>query len=283
MSDLHDRAFFEGWYFKHQSATDTVTLIPGRAKRLAFIQVITDTSAHNVGYDLSLYEREPGVVRVGGSSFSLRRIKLDIRGKGLAMSGEISYRRRTPPSGDIMGPFRFLPMECRHGLLSLHHELAGSLTINDRIVDFTGGVGYIEKDSGRSFPTRYAWVQSNDFPVKCCVTLAVAEIPLAGIRFMGVLCAVWHGGAEYRLATYNGARIAVCTRHHIVLQRGKQRLEVKIPEPCANFPLLAPVDGGMGRTIRESPACPARFRFFDGGKLLFDMESPRTSMEFCGI
>ena len=278
---LEPQNTFEGWYFKHQSATDTLALIPGRSKDMAFVQVITDTASYNVMYDLSLYRREPTVVRVGGSGFSLRRIRLDIQGKGIQLSGEITYRRRTPPQGDIMGPFRLLPMECRHGLCSLHHELSGSVILNHREIDFTGGAGYIEKDSGRSFPRRYVWVQSTDFPVKCCVTLAVAEIPLAGFRFRGVICAVWYDGMEYRLATYNGARAVVCTRYHIVLQRGKQRLEVKIPEPCANLPLLAPVEGGMGRTIRESPSCPARFRFFDKGKMLFDMESPRTSMEFC--
>ncbi|MCL2811519.1 MAG: hypothetical protein FWD25_06480 [Clostridia bacterium] len=275
------RDYFEGWYFKHQSATDTVAIIPGRSKDAAFVQVITDGASYNVLYDLSLYEREPSVVRVGGSSFSLRRIRLDIQGKGIQLSGEVAYRRRTIPQGDIMGPFRFLPMECCHGLCSLHHELSGSLILNDREIDFAGGAGYIEKDSGYSFPKRYVWVQSTDFPVKCCVTLAVADIPLAGFRFLGLLCAIWYDGVEYRLATYNGARAVVCTRYHIVLQRGKQRLEVKIPKSCASLPLLAPMEGSMQRTIRESPSCPARFRFFDKGKLLFDMESPRASMEFC--
>lgn len=275
--------YFEGWYFKHQSATsaDTVALIPGRAKDSAFVQVIADEASYNVPYDLSLYEREPGVVRVGGSSFSLRRARVNIQCKEIELSGELVYRRRTPPRGDIMGPFRVLPLECRHGLCSLHHELSGSLILNGREIDFTGGAGYIEKDSGHSFPRRYAWVQSMDFPVKCCVTLAVAEVPLAGFRFRGLLCAVWYDGVEYRMATYNGGQAVVCTRHNIVLQRGKRRLEVKIPKPCANLPLLAPVEGGMRRIIRESPACPARFRFFEKGKLLFDMESPRASMEFC--
>ena len=276
------RNYFEGWYFKHQSATDTLALIPGRARDAAFVQVITDAASYNVPYDLSLYRRGPDAVRVGGSSFSLRRAVVDIRGKGILLSGEVAYRRRTPPESDIMGPFRLLPMECRHGLCSLHHELSGSLTLNGREMDFTGGIGYVEKDSGRSFPRRYAWVQSTDFPTKCCVTLAVAEVPLAGFRFWGVLCAVWYGGVEYRLATYNGAKAVVCTRRHIVLQRGRQRLEVEIPKPCAPLPLLAPAGGGMTRTIHESPSCPARFRFFDEDTLIFDMESPRASMEFCG-
>ncbi|MCL2545254.1 MAG: stress response protein nst1 [Clostridia bacterium] len=272
---------FEGWYFKHQSAADTVALIPGRAKDTAFVQVITDGASYNVPYDLSLYRRESGAVRVGRSSFSLRRAQIDIRGKGILLSGEVAYHHITSPRGDIMGPFRLLPMECRHGLCSLHHELSGSLILNGREIDFTGGAGYIERDSGRSFPRRYAWVQSTDFPATCCVTLAVAEVPLAGFRFQGVVCAVWYGGAEYRLATYSGAKAVVCTRRHIVLQQGRRRLEVGIPEPCTPLPLLAPANGGMARTIHESPSCPARFRFFDKGRLLFDMESPRASVEFC--
>ncbi len=286
MSDAH--ASFEGWYFKHQSAGGTLAIIPGRSANAAFIQVIiahgANSASYNVPYDLAQYEREPGCVRIGGSSFSLKRMRLDIRGRGIEVAGEVTYHRRTPPRSDIMGPFRFLPMECRHGLLSLHHELSGVLSVNGRALDFSGGIGYIEKDSGRAFPRRYAWVQCNDFAEKCCVTLAVADIPVGGQHtFRGMLCAVWYRGVEHRLATYNGGRVVVCTRQHIVIQRGRQRLEVKLAEPGAALPLMAPMGGGMNRVIRESPECPARFRFFSGGKLVFDLESVRASSEFCEI
>ena len=48
-----------------------------------------------------------------------------------------------------------------------------SLTIKDfgpfkgeQTIDFTNGVGYIEGDSGTSFPESYVWVHCNDFSEK---------------------------------------------------------------------------------------------------------------------
>ena len=76
-----------------------------------------------------------------------------------------------------MGPFKYFPMECRHGIISMRHTLEGRLKLNGKEIDFTNGLGYIEKDSGRSFPSSYVWVQANDFDEPCSIMASVADIP----------------------------------------------------------------------------------------------------------
>ena len=54
-----------------------------------------------------------------------------------------------------MGPFSYLPlMECYHGILSMDHNISGSIDYNDQTIDFNEGRGYIEKDYGKSFSKR---------------------------------------------------------------------------------------------------------------------------------
>lgn len=270
--------FFEGWYLKHQNQTETFACIPGFADDRAFIQVITDTESFYFAYPLSECSRGQEI-KIGGSSFSPQGIVLDIRQGGHILSGRIAYTALTPLASDIMGVFRFLPMQCRHGVLSLHHRLTGTVRVNGKLIDFNGGTGYAEKDSGRSFPKRYLWMQSNDFPETCSVMAAVADIPFMGLHFRGVICAVWYRGREYRLATYNGAKVIRSTGGELVIQRGRYTFWAAVLG-AKSHPLAAPEMGKMSRMIRETPSCRARFRFLEGDKVLFDMESGKTSFEF---
>ncbi len=273
--------WFEGWYFKHQNAEDTVALIAGRSGEGAFVQVLCDSSSWYASFPADQYRRDADSLSIGGSGFSIHGIRVDLRGAGVPVFGAIGYHHLTPLRSDIMGPFRHLPLQCRHEIRSLHHELSGGLEIDGRHVDFSGGTGYIEGDRGRGFPPRYTWVQSNDFAEPCCVMLAIADIPMPGFAFRGTLGVVWYRGIEHRLATYNGAKVIELTRHRIALRRGQRRLEVDLQSPDDGHTLLAPARGRMSRTIHEIPACAAHFRFYDQkGRLLLNEESRRTSFEY---
>ena len=200
---------FEGWYYKHQTNGKTLALIPGKAEDNAFVQVVTDELAYNIPYSLDEYSIDNDILRVGGNIFSKSGVTLDIQHPELTLNGEIKYSNLTPIRGDIMGPFRFFPMECRHGVVSMNHSLYGAAMLNDETYDFTDGRGYIESDSGRSFPSGYTWVQCNDFE-NCSIIVAVARIPFYGLKFWGCICVVYLNGREYRLATYNGVKIVGC-------------------------------------------------------------------------
>ncbi|MCL2081613.1 MAG: hypothetical protein FWH04_00005 [Oscillospiraceae bacterium] len=270
--------YFEGWYYKHQANGKSLALIPGRAWDSAFVQIVADNQAYNVSYPLSEY-CNGNILRVGSSAFSASGIRLDIQSPGMTLSGEIKYENLTPIRSDIMGPFRFFPMECRHGVISMKHELSGKVALNDETLDFSGGIGYIESDSGRSFPEKYTWVHCNNFEQSCAIMASVAYIPFYGLRFWGCICVVWLEGREYRLATYKGVKILRCERGAIELRQGKYRLFVTI-EKGIDTPLAAPQSGVMNRVIRESLSCPARFQFLEGHRVLFDGRSDCASYEW---
>lgn len=262
----YGKQYFEGRYYKHQKGDRTLSLIVGRAGRESFIQVITENGSVTV-------PMQPG------NHVSNRGIRLNLETPELTVRGAIRYHRLSPIAGDIMGPFRFFPMECRHSIVSMRHRLTGSLTVNGERLDFTGGLGYIEGDSGCSFPSSYTWIQANDFPETCAVVAAVARIPCCGLHFRGCICVIQYRGREYRLATYLGVRVLACTSRRIVLVQGPCRLEIRI-HAGEGFRLAAPQKGKMERTIRETVSCPAEFHFSIRGKTVFRMVSHHASFEY---
>jgi len=277
---------FEGWYFKHQHNGKSLALIPGRASDEAFILVVTDKKSYHIKYPLSEYllhtlGKDDFHLRVGGSIFSPAGIALNILHPELTLIGELSYTNLMPIRSDIMGPFKYFPMECRHGIVSMNHLLYGTVLINGEVQDYTGGKGYIESDSGRSFPSSYTWVHCNHFSKEtdCSIMASVARIPFYGLRFWGCICVVWLNGYEYRLATYNGVKILQCKSGIISLKRGKYRLDITI-EPNVGHKLPAPYSGKMSHFIREAISCSAWFCFSESDNCLFEGRSDYASYEY---
>ncbi len=281
------KPLFEGWYFKHQTEFDTIAFIPGinidKSGKFAFIQVITNIRSYFIEYSFDDFEKktDPLFIMIKDTIFTEKGIQVDMQDKHLQIKGRIDYGRLTPIKSDIMGPFRFLPfMECRHGIISLFHHVNGELTINGQTIKMQNDIGYIEKDWGRSFPKSYLWTQcSDDKNGACSVMISVADIPYAGMYFKGCICSIYCGGKEYRLATYKGVKIVACRNTYLELRQGRYRLVVEIQE---NSPqkLLAPVNGRMDRVIHENTSCAAKYLFYEGNKLLLDLESAHASFEF---
>lgn len=259
------KEYFAGYYYKHQKDDKTLCLIVGEADSGKFIQVITNDFSQTVSF-------------TKGNVFSPSRIELNIQTPQLSLTGTIRYRNLTPIRYDIMGPFAFFPMECRHEIVSMRHRLEGSVFLNGKEIDFTGGTGYSEGDSGCSFPSSYTWIQANDFVKPCSIMASVAEIPLCGLHFQGCICVIWYRGKEYRLATYLGARAVLCTSKRIVIRQGRYRLEIRVKKRNG-FELSAPQKGEMTRTITESISCPAEFRFFIRNEMVLCLRSQHASFE----
>lgn len=271
------RNYFEGWYFKQQNADTTLALIPGRSCDSAFIQVITNDHAYHVPFTLNQYQKG-NIVSIGNNTFSDSRIEVAIKRCDLSLNGSLILKHPTPLSSDIMGPFRFLPMECRHSVISMNHTLSGALYLNGQLIDFTGGSGYIEGDSGTSFPQSYTWVQCNAFDDDCSVMASIAKIPFSGLKFWGCICSIFYRGQEYRLATYRGVKILSRSKNHLFLKQRHLKLLVEVPEE-KGLGLYAPNQGKMVRTIHEIPSCTARFRFTFKDRLVFDKTSRQASFE----
>ena len=265
--------YFEGWYFKLQKGDMVVALIPSyhvtNIKTFAMIQVVTPTKAFSFQFNQTQFDAQTDVlnVTVGRSTFSSRGVTLDINDDENNINGEIFFGKLNTLKKDIMGTFATFPlMQCKHGLISASHTLSGSLVINGKTYDFDGGTGYIEKDRGDSFPSRYFWTQCLCDDIS--IMLSIAEIPYFGLYFQGCICNVTVGSDEYILATYNGAKSIVTDRGAIV-RKGEAKLEVNIINDSP-ITLSSPTHGEMSRGIGESPSAKVRYKFSVREGVLFD-------------
>lgn len=278
--------YFEGWYFKCQTARgEVLALIPAfhisrEGQRSASLQVITEGGSWWLEYpDAEFRAAEDRFeIHMGQNVFCRTGAGLHVERDGLSLHGTLRCGPFTPLRSDIMGPFRFVPgMECSHGIISMGHPLYGTVSVNGRPMDFSGGTGYVETDRGRSFPSAYLWTQ--------CVwqggslMLSIAKIPMGLGGFTGCICALRCRGREYRLATYRGARVERWSGAGATIRQGKYRLTVEILENNGR-PLRAPVEGRMDRTIRESLRAKARYRFWEGKTLLLDHTDCSAGFEY---
>ena len=274
--------YFYGWYMKCQSDTQTLAVIPavhiaGR-KRTCSIQIITDNDAWTVTFNADSYRRSRRNIFIGENRFGEKGIKLAIHTPQLTIKGKLYFGPLCPLKYDIMGPFALVPfMECRHSVWSMKHSVRGNVYINGQKYSFQNAWGYWEGDRGCSFPKEYIWTQCS-FP-DGALMLSVADIPMAGIHFTGIIGAVLWQGKEYRLATYLGARVVQIQNNTVRVIQGNLELEARLLESSGR-PLKAPTKGDMVRTIHESASCRAFYRFRKKGRTIFDFETDRASFEF---
>ena len=273
---------FFGWYFKCQSDTQTLAVIPAvhnkGNKRTCSIQVITDNDAWTVMFSADLFRRTRRNIFIGENQFGEKGIHLAIQTSQLTIRGKLDFGPLCPLKYDIMGPFALVPfMECRHSVRSMRHSVRGNVCINGQKYSFRTAWGYWEGDQGRSFPKEYIWTQ-------CCfqggaLMLSVADIPMAGIHFTGIIGAILWLGKEYRIATYLGARVVRIQNKMVRIIQGNLELDVRLLE-ASERPLKAPAKGDMVRTIHESASCRAFYRLRKEGCILFAFETDKASFEF---
>lgn len=273
---------FYGWYMKCQSASQTLAVIPAEHQcgneRTCSIQIITDYDAWNVIFPAKMFRRQGKNIRIGKNQFGLNGLRLKISRPGLTVNGKLDFGELSSLRYDIMGPFAIIPfMECRHSVWSMGHTVNGTVCINDQIFRFHNARGYWEGDKGHSFPKQYAWTHC--FFSGGSLMLSVADIPMAGIHFTGIIGVIMYHGKEYRLATYLGAKALQVHNGKIRIVQGDMELEVCLLErvQCS---LKAPVSGNMKRTIREGAACRASYRFCKEGSTVFCFETDKASFEY---
>jgi hypothetical protein len=276
--------FFEGWYYKiiDQSENFRFAVIPGiyiskdRSKSHTFIQTLDGSRGHSsyVDFPVEKFNFRDGEfdVRLGTNHFTADYFKIDINNSESLVRGELHFKNQVSwpvsmRSPGIMGWYAWVPfMECYHGIISLDHLIEGELTIDNHVIDFTGGRGYIEKDWGKSFPAAWIWLQTNHFEeTAICLTASVAIIPWFRGAFPGFIIGLWYQGKLYKFATYTGARIeklkienrqiflSVYDKHH--------RLEITADRTDGG-PLRAPTTVEMERRISESMTGTVQLKFY---------------------
>ena len=278
---------FYGWYFKCQSDTQTLAIIPAvhgtGKKQTCSVQIITENGAWTVSFPGSAFHRIGQNISIGKNRFNRNGIRLAIQEPKLRVHGKLNFGQLSPVKYDIMGPFALLPyLECRHSVWSMRHTVSGIVFISGQKYHFRNACGYWEGDRGQSFPKAYAWTQC--FFNGGSLMLSVADIPIAGFHFKGVIGIVlWHG-REYRLATYLGARIVRLQDGVVRVVQGDMELEARLLDKDAvrrdGQTLKAPAMGNMVRTIHENAACRAFYRFRTGKRTLFSFKTNGASFEY---
>ncbi|HLN21515.1 MAG TPA: tocopherol cyclase family protein [Bacteroidales bacterium] len=298
--NLKKKNYFEGWYFKHVSydLKNVISFIPGISLNdnfsHAFIQVLDGVTGNSEYFTYPLsefkWDKRKMFVKVGNSVFTDRFISLDIHEGRRKIIGRIDYSNivkypKSLLSPGIMGWYSFVPfMECKHGIVSVNHDLSGIIYLNDSPAVFDKGKGYIEKDWGTSFPECWAWLQANNFnDHNTSLSFSVAKIPWRGRFFIGFICFLYFDGKFIVFSTYKNSKITEIrnTRKSIVLTLINQDYTLKI-NCIKGSPgdLRAPVSGNMSRGIKESIDATVRVVLYNKeNKIIYTDSSRRGGVE----
>ena len=145
--------YFEGWYYKMVDAgqKETLAIIPGvsfdkQGRGKAFIQVARASTgqAWFLEYDISSFSfyRPEFWIKIGYNTFSRNRLSMHTGQKEVRIDGQLAFSGLNPwpvnwKAPGAMGWFAVLPfMQCYHGVLSLDHEVSGSLEIDGETICF---------------------------------------------------------------------------------------------------------------------------------------------------
>lgn len=288
--NLTDRNYFEGWYYKQvsQKGEITLSLIPGISlfdrDKHSFIQYVLSYLDESGKRELIKgyvrfpvvsfsYQRDPFKVQVGKSIFTEKKIFLDLKDRDRLFRGTLEIHPMTPiktglfaPS--IMGPFAyFSKMQCNHGVISMNHDIMGTIQMNDQSLKFNYGRGYIEKDWGTSFPEEYIWMQCNTFTTpETSLFFSIAHIPFFGRSFQGHIGNLLIKKKQYRFATYNGTKISELQRKGKKISFVAENKAAKLfvtAIPDQEIELIAPVEGKMDRVIKEGVTGEVQFELLD--------------------
>lgn len=291
--------YFEGWYCKiaDPAANELLAFIPGiiypsTGEAHAFIQVLDGRRCQAHYYTFPLAEFSASAtefaIQIGSNAFSARGMTLDLPG----IQGVLEWENpELWPwkwfSPGIMGWFSFVPgMQCYHGVVSFHHRLKGTLELGGVAHHFSGGIGYLEKDWGSSFPRAWIWLQGNHFADSSAQSLlvSIAHIPWMGHYFIGFLVALRWQGRLYRFATYTGAQMLAQLQANQLVVRFRNRqwqLEV-LATPGPGAPLRSPSGGAMVGKVNESMQAQLVVRLYQRQKLVLETTGQHAGMEIAG-
>ncbi len=295
-------SYFEGWYVKLVSADRSArwAVIPGvflgtDGGDEAFVQVLDGMTGRSWyhRYDVADFGAEPDRfdVRVGPNRFSDRGVVLDLP----SLRGEVRFTTPLDPwpvtllSPGVMGWYAWVPrMECKHGVVSFGHDLAGRLEHEGATASFDGGRGYLEKDWGAAFPAGYVWTQTNHFTdPSTCLSASIALIPWLRSEFRGHIVGLQHQGVLHRFATYTGARTTRLeitddeVRWTLRAKRGST-LDITADRPRGAL-LHAPVRTEMHKRVEETLDATVSVRLTDdAGRVLLDDTGHCAGLEVHG-
>lgn len=291
--------YFEGWYFKIVSKDErhAFAFIPGisfgeQGESHAFIQVLDGKKCTAAYHDFDVNDFRPSSEKfeldLGENFFSSEKMTLNLEG----ISGDLTFENITPwpkmlGAPGIMGWYSFVPfMQCNHGVVSMHHTIQGSLEIAGNVIDFSDGIGYIEKDWGSSFPKAYVWMQTNHFDSEVPISMmgSVAHIPWLGSYFIGFIGGFWLEDRLFKFATYTGAeKYLKIGEETVELIFRSRKTELRMfARKGESGELISPLSGEMKGKVNESLQATVEVELFENGKMIFEGSGRNVGLEVVG-
>ena len=293
---LHEKDAFEGWFTKVDDLKSGLmfSVIWGytthEETKHAFIQ-FQDNLNYGTVYiryaieDLS-WEENPFKLKIGNNILTKKALHLDMMLGDKPVRGDFTFSefseietRFLKPN--IMGWLTYLPNECNHAIISMHHKVFGQLQMGDMVWSIEEAHGYIEKDWGTGFPKEYVWLQVNDW-IESSVVFSYATVPMLGKFAKGFFAVVLHEGREYRFSSIEGSKII---DFHVdqdsfsasIIKKGiRLHLTAKQHHPVA---LASPDHGEMKSYIKESLEGSLSLNLEIKGREKIELHSQRASID----
>ncbi|MFA6801544.1 MAG: tocopherol cyclase family protein [Acholeplasmataceae bacterium] len=293
--NLKKKNYFEGWYYKFldKQQNHALAIIVGislnKIDPHAFIQVFKYKESHEPSlttfyfrYDIKCFKFDKKLfeITIKNNTFSNNHITLHLKSDALTLDGTLNISNATPIKStlykpNIMGPFAYIPnMECNHAVVSMLSDVSGILQYQDIHLDFNQTQAYIEKDWGRSFPSKYVWLQSNHFKQKdTSFMFSYATIPFMGLKFNGLISNLYVFNQQFIFSTYNFSRIKkkIINPNDVYFKIKKHRytLEIKAIQEHV-VPLVSPYEGKMDHQIKEGLSGTISIKLYKKKKLIFE-------------
>ena len=288
--------FFEGWYYKIVLANDSrsIAVIPGvlmnNDVRHAFVMVAYDNTSHYFHFPFEAFQaatvteefhvtiqRETrGQTR--SSTFSAQELIVDIEPiegddatESVKMNITIPFNTRPTDLSWLlpgtMGPLSWLSiLQCYHHVLSVRHDIHGTIQIGHYHQTNVSGIGYIEKDWGQMFPSSWIWGQANqwtrDTALPASLFFSFAIVPSGfGLELPGFLVIFEHNQQYYRFHSYllsvvhnlevdNRTNCMSFTVYDLFLEH-KLRVSAHFNDANSAAMLYGPRHGRMEKFIKE--------------------------------
>lgn len=293
---FHKKDAFEGWFTKVDDLKSGLmfSVIWGytthEETKHAFIQ-FQDNVNHGTTYlryaidDLS-WEEIPFKLKIGNNILTKEAMQLDLMLGDKPVRGDFAFRTFSGiQTGflkpNIMGWLTYLPNECNHAIISMHHRVNGCLQMGEKTWSIEEAHGYIEKDWGTGFPKEYVWLQVNDW-IESSVVFSYATVPMLGKYAKGFFAVVLHEGREYRFSSIEGSKIVDFQVDHesfsvtIIKKDMRLHLTAKQHHPVA---LASPDHGEMKSYIKESLEGSLTLTLEINGMKSIELKSQRASID----
>jgi tocopherol cyclase len=293
---VHRGIFFEGWYYNMVLSNDsrTIAVIPGVLMnddgRHSFLIVAYGNTSHYFRFPFEAFRSssitEEFRVNISRENtdknrmniFSANEIIVDVQPNKEDDATESIQMNITVSSNTIpkdlswlmpgtMGPFSWVSlMQCYHHVLSMRHNIHGTIQFGQHPRTNITGSGYLEKDWGQSFPSTWIWGQANQWmstsPISASLFFSFAIVPVGfGLELPGFLVIFEHNNQFFRFNTY-----LLSIVHDLVLNNNTNRLSftvydlffeyklsvsIQFEDANSGALLYAPRKGRMEKFVKE--------------------------------